>query len=300
MTTKSDPIEKRKRFRQQLSGPDCVFAADVFDPISARIAEDLGFKIGMLAGSVASMTVLGAPDMTVLTMSELADQVRRICRAANLPLLVDADHGYGNALNVGRTVEELEAAGVAALTIEDTLLPAPFDGDDKSLIPVDEGVGKIRAALAARQDQNLVVVARTAAASVIDVDVAIERGKAYSQAGADALFFSGVRTRGQVAKLKDSLDLPLLFGAVPAEVSDPAWLGSMGVRICLQGHRPFLAAVKATYEALKALAEGVPPDQIKDIAGDDLLKRSTRRDAYARSIDEFLKSPKGREAGRER
>src|SRR5208282_4019634 len=118
--------DRRRRFRAVLSGTRCVHPASVFDPISARIAEDLGFEVGMLAGSVASFAVLGAPDLMVLTLSELAEQAYRICRAGNLPLLVDADHGYGNALNAKRTVEELESAGVAALTIEDTLLPASF------------------------------------------------------------------------------------------------------------------------------------------------------------------------------
>lgn len=282
------PIEKRKKFRQQLAGPDCAFAADVFDPISARIAEDLGFKVGMLAGSVAAMAVLGAPDIVLLTMSELADQVRRICRAGDLPLLVDADHGYGNALNVRRTVEELEAAGVSALTIEDTLLPMPFGGNDKSLISIEEGIGKIQAAVSARQDPNLIVVARTAAASIVNVHAAVERGKAYTHAGADALFFSGVRARDQVDILKANFSLPLLFGAVPPEISDATYLASKGVRVCLQGHRPFLASVQATYETLKKLADGIPADQISDIAGGDLLKRSTRRNSYDGWTKDFL------------
>lgn len=282
------PIEKREKFRRQLAGSDCTFAADVFDPISARFAEDLGFKVGMLAGSVAAMTVLGAPDIVLLTMSELVDQVRRICRAGDLPLLVDADHGYGNALNVRRTVEELEAAGVSALTIEDTLLPKPFGGDDKSLISVEEGTGKIRAAVSARQDSNLIVVARTAAASIVNIDAAVERGKAYAHAGADALFFSGIRTRDQVDKLNANLSLPMLFGAVPPEISDATYLASKGVRICLQGHRPFLAAVRASYETLNKLAGGIPPEQITDIAGGDLLKLSTRRDSYDRWTKDFL------------
>ena len=118
--------ERRSRLRAVLSGNPCVHPGSVFDPISARIAEDLGFEVGMFAGSIASFTVLGAPDIIVLTLSEFADQAHRICRAGNLPLLCDADHGYGNALNVMRTVEELETAGVAALSIEDTALPQPF------------------------------------------------------------------------------------------------------------------------------------------------------------------------------
>ena len=114
---------RRQAFREILTGAHCVHPGSVFDPISARIAEDLGFELGMFAGSVASMTVLGAPDRIVLTLTEFAAQAQRICRAGELPLLVDADHGYGNALNVQRTVEELEMAGVAGLSIEDTELP---------------------------------------------------------------------------------------------------------------------------------------------------------------------------------
>ena len=118
--------QRRERLRSVLSGNKCIYPGSVFDPLSARIAEKLGFEAGMFAGSVASMTVLGAPDLIVLTLSEFAQQAYRICRAASLPLLCDADHGYGNALNVMRTVEELETAGVAGLSIEDTDLPSPY------------------------------------------------------------------------------------------------------------------------------------------------------------------------------
>src|SRR5258708_39324417 len=118
--------DRREKFRAVLNGPRCVHPGSVYDAISARIAEDLGFEVGMFAGSIGSLSVLGAPDIIVLTLTEFAAQAYRINRAGKLPLMVDADHGYGNALNVKRTVEELESAGVAALTIEDTLLPRPF------------------------------------------------------------------------------------------------------------------------------------------------------------------------------
>src|SRR5687767_5307802 len=121
--------ERRQRYRHILAGNACLHPASVFDPMSARMAESLGFEVGMFAGSIASATVLGAPDLIVLTLTEFADQIRRITRASDLSLMVDADHGYGNALNVMRTVEELEAAGVSALTIEDTVLPKPFAGE---------------------------------------------------------------------------------------------------------------------------------------------------------------------------
>ena len=133
----------------------------------------------MFAGSVAAMTVLGAPDLIVLTLSEFAHQAYRINRAGELPLLVDADHGYGNALNVTRTVEELETAGVAALTIEDTNLPQQFGlvGSTR-LIPITEGVGKMKAALSARQDPTLCIAGRSSALRFGGLEEAIKRTKA--------------------------------------------------------------------------------------------------------------------------
>src|SRR3546814_8296436 len=134
---------QRERFRAILAGDGCIHPASVYDPISARIAEDLGFEAGMFAGSIASMTVLGAPDLIVLTLSEFAAQAHRICRAGPLPLMVDADHGYGNALTAMRTVQELETAAVAALTIEDTDLSQPFGRvGDPRLLPPDGGGGR--------------------------------------------------------------------------------------------------------------------------------------------------------------
>ena len=118
--------EQRNKLRALMAESKCLSPASVFDPLSARVAEAVGFEIGMLAGSVASNTTLAAPDLIVLTLTEFADQVRRIMRVSKLSLVVDADHGYGNALNVMRTVQELEHAGVSALSIEDTMLPTPF------------------------------------------------------------------------------------------------------------------------------------------------------------------------------
>ena len=126
---------RRERFRAILNGNACLHPASVYDAMSARIAEDLGYEVGMLAGSTASLSVLGAPDLIVLTLTEFAAQGYRVCRAMNMPLLVDADHGYGNALNVKRTVEELETAGVSALTIEDTVLPPPLRRDEDHADP---------------------------------------------------------------------------------------------------------------------------------------------------------------------
>src|SRR5579863_5224834 len=163
-------IQRREKLRAVLSGVTCIHPGSVYDAISIRIAEDLGFEIGMFGGSVASLAVLGDPDIALITLTEFAEQMRRMSRASNLPVVVDADHGYGNALNVRRTVEELETAGAAGLTIEDTLLPSAFGQTGVQLISLEEGVGKMKAAVDARSDPALVIMARTGAASVSGLD----------------------------------------------------------------------------------------------------------------------------------
>jgi len=279
---------RRSAFRNVLAGGSCVHPGSVFDPISARIAEDLGFETAMFAGSIASLTVLGAPDIVVLTLTELAEQVRRITRATTrLPLLVDADHGYGNALNVMRTVQELEAAGVAALTIEDTVLPRPYGDARLRLLSVEEGQGKLRAALAARGDPDLVVVGRTSALQAGGLDDAVARASAYAAAGADALFFTGVSTLDQVRALHAATDRPIILGGTKGDLA-PAALAGAGVRIALQGHQPFLAAVQAVHDTLAALRAGTSPKALANQPSDALIKRVTRDAGYATAMRDFL------------
>ena len=281
--------ERRERFRVLLAGERCVHPGSVYDPISARIAEDLGFELGMFAGSVASMTVLGAPDLIVLTLSEFAEQAYRICRAGNLALLVDADHGYGNALNVKRTVEELETAGVAALSIEDTDLPQPFGTVGQTrLLSIEEGTAKMRAALAGRQDPKLVIAGRTSAMALTEPEDAIARARAYQDAGVDAIFLVGVKTREQLEAVAAAIDLPLILGGAGAEIMDLDYLGAEGVRVCLQGHQPFMAAIQAVHDTLKALRDGTPPAELQGVASGDLVKQVTRDADYRCWMEDFL------------
>jgi carboxyvinyl-carboxyphosphonate phosphorylmutase len=280
--------ERRERMRSVLSGNKCVYPGSVFDPISARIAEDLGFEVGMFAGSVASMAVLGAPDLIVLTLTEFAAQAHRICRAGNLPLLCDADHGYGNALNVMRTVEELETAGVAGLSIEDTDLPVAFGGGKPRLISIEEGVGKMRAAVAARRDPGLVIAGRSSAPSMTSVADTIARAKAYEAAGVDAIFLVGVKSRGDLDTIAAEIRLPLILGGAGKELMDREWLAQRAVRICLQGHQPFASAVRAVHDTLRALREGTPPERIETAASDEMMKRFTRNDDYSRWMKDWL------------
>ena len=281
--------ERRQRFRAQIESDHCIHPGSVFDPISARIAEDLGFEVGMLGGSVASMTVLGAPDLMVLTLSEFAEQAYRICRAGNLALLVDADHGYGNALNVKRTVEELETSGVAALTIEDTYLPQPHGTvGDTRLLSIEESVGKMKAAMEGRQDSNLVIAARTSAFNVTDNDDALARAKAYEVAGVDALFFAGISTKEQVELLNANVSIPIFVAPKGQEIVDLSYLASKGVRICLQSHQPFAAAVQAVYATLKQLRNGVPVSEIQNVAPKNLMKQVTRDADYLNQMKDYL------------
>jgi len=280
--------ERRERLRAIIEGGRCIHPASVYDGISARIAGDLGFEAMMFAGSVGSFSVLAAPDLCVLTLTEFAVQAYRINRAGFLPLLVDADHGYGNALSVKRTVEELETAGVSALTIEDTLLPVPFGGDDAQLIPIAEGVGKMRAALAGRQDPRLVIVGRTSAMGITGVDDTIARLKAYEAAGVDMLFMAGVTTRAQLDAVAQAVKRPLFLGGVPPELMDLDYLSARNVRVCLQGHQSFWASVQGVHDALKALREGTKPSELKNIASADLQMRVLRQADYAKWTKEFL------------
>lgn len=280
--------ERRRRFRAILDGDCCVHPGSVFDPISARIAEDIGFELGMFAGSVASLTVLGAPDLIVLTLTELAQQAQRICRAGHLPLLVDADHGYGNALGVMRTVEELEQAGVAALTIEDTRLPQMFGRPEQSLIELEEGLGKMRAAVAARKDASLTLLARTSAVAIAGLDEAVSRAQAYARTGVDGLFLVGLKTRAQLEAIAAAVDLPLVLGGAGGELADRDYLARHRVRVALQGHHPFMAAVQAVYDTLKALREGTAPAELPRIAAPELMRRVTRQQDYAMWTKSFL------------
>jgi carboxyvinyl-carboxyphosphonate phosphorylmutase len=280
--------QRREKFRSILSGPACIRPGSVYDAISIRIAEDLGFEVGMFGGSVASLAVLGDPDIALITLTELAEQMRRMSRAAALPVLVDADHGYGNALNVRRTVQELEAAGAAALTIEDTLLPQAFGETKTQLISLEEGVGKMKAALDGRGDPSLVIIGRSGAVSMTGLDDAITRAKAYEATGVDALFFTGIKARGELEAISAATRLPIVLGGAPEDMSDLDYLKGQRVRMALQGHAPFAAATQAVYETLKDLREGTSPKALKGIASAALTGRVSREAAMKARGADFL------------
>ena len=212
----------------------------------------------------------------------------RISRASDLPVLVDADHGYGNALNTMRCVEELEAAGVAGLSVEDTELPAVTAGGEPRLISLAEGVGKMKAALSARADPDLVIAARTSAAIITDARDAATRMQAYEQAGVDALFLYGVKDLAGLETIARATTLPLILGNAPQPLKDPGILAANRVKICLRGHQPFAAATQAIYDTLRRLKAGEDPAKLPNLASVSLMETVSRTGDYERWAAQFL------------
>ena len=280
---------RRARLKEILVGERAVQASSLFDPMSARIADELGIEVGLMGGSVASLAVLGAPDVIVLTLTELAEQARRVCRAGKLCVLVDADHGYGNALNVMRAVEELDAAGAAGITIEDTLLPRAFGSSAApQLLSLEEGVGKMKAAVRARGASGMAIFGRTSAHSAIGVQDAIRRFKAYEAAGVDALFIPGMKKRDDLDAIAAAVSLPIVIGGVGEKLYDEGWLASRKVRVYAKGHEPIAAAVQAMYDAIKAVRDGMPPKELKNLASPELMAKLTRGADYDAFAKDFL------------
>ncbi|MFZ9196277.1 MAG: isocitrate lyase/PEP mutase family protein [Burkholderiales bacterium] len=283
--------EQRKRFRAILNGSECLSPASVYDALSARVAESVGYKLGILAGSVSSNTTLAAPDLILLTLTDFADQVRRMMRVSDLSLLVDADHGYGNALNVMRTVQELEHAGVSAMSIEDTSLPIRYgqpEGQDE-LISTGEMVGKLKAAVAARRDPSTVIAGRTAALKVEDTARTVERVKAYAACGVDCIFVIGVESVDQVKAIHDAARLPVIVGSAPASIKREDF-AKAGARVLLQGHQPVAAAVKALRAVYEHLHNGGAAADLKDrIASNKEMDALVFGEDYKKYMRDFLR-----------
>ena len=277
--------ELRKAFRALLASSACYHTASVFDPLSARIAADLGFEVGILGGSVAALQVLAAPDIALITLSEFAEQANRIGRVARLPVIADPDHGYGNALNAMRTVMELERAGVAALTLEDTLLPAQFGRRSYDLISIEEGVGKLRAAQEARNDSALAIIARTHA-GVQPLAEVIHRTRAYQNANADGICLVGVKDFSHLEAIVEGLHVPLMLVTYGnPQLRDDKRLAELGVRIVVNGHAAYFAAIQATYDSLRE-QRGITAGN--GLNASELAARYSSPDEYLGWAEEYM------------
>lgn len=277
--------ELRNQFHALLASQVTFQTASVFDPMSARIAADLGFEVGILGGSVASLQVLGAPDIALITLCEFVEQATRIGRVARLPIIADADHGYGNALNVMRTVAELERSGVAALTLEDTLLPGQYGRKSFDLISIDEGVGKLSAALTAREDSALAIIARTHAGMQPLTEV-IYRTRAYQRSGVDGICLVGVKDFEHLEAISEGLSVPLMlvtYGNLL--LRDEKRLAELGVRIIVNGHAAYFATIKATYDSLRQ-QQGFP--SVTGLDASELVSKYTSSSDYINWAREYM------------
>jgi 2-methylisocitrate lyase-like PEP mutase family enzyme len=256
------------QLRKILDRDELIIAPGAYDALTARLVVDAGFPVVYATGAGISNSQLGLADMGLLTMSEMLDQARKMVGAVDAPVITDIDTGYGNALNLYRTVREFERAGVAAVQIEDQVIPKKcghFTG--KQLIPFDEAVLKIKAAVEARGDGNLVIIARTDAIAVEGFPEAMHRARAYAEAGADALFVEAPRSREQMAEI--GRDLPGIKVANIVEgghtpIVPAKDLAAMGFRIAIYANMVLRSSVKAIQKSLAHLREAGDSEAILD------------------------------------
>lgn len=244
--------------RSLIASRSGLLVPGAYNALSARIVEDLGFGALYLTGAGLTNMQLGLPDLGFVGLKEVADQVSAIRDAVSIPIIVDADTGFGNALNVRRTVRVLERAGADAIQLEDQVLPKKcghFAG--QNLISAAEMCGKLQAAAEARQDENLLIIARTDACAVDGIDAAIERAGRYAEAGADVLFIEAVRELDDIHRLPALFDRPLLMnivigGKTPA--LSAAELKELGYGLVLYANAALQGAVLGMQRALGALS----------------------------------------------
>ena len=252
-------MTKAKMLREMLASGKIVMAPGAYDAWSARMVEQAGFKAVYMTGYGVSASVLGRPDIGLISENEMVTAARNICNAANIPVIADADNGYGSALNVVRTFSDYEKAGVCGIQIEDQVMPKRCGHmEGKQLIPKEEMVAKVRAAVYARKDPDTVIIARTDAIAVNGFEDAIDRAVAYKNAGADVIFVEALQNREQVEKAAALVGAPLManmveHGKTPLDTADKLY--EMGFRIAIYPVVTLYSATKNMQQALAVLKE---------------------------------------------
>jgi 2-methylisocitrate lyase-like PEP mutase family enzyme len=279
------------RLRALLDSGQTIVAPGAFDPLAARLVEEAGFPAVYMTGFGTSAALIGRPDVGLLTMTEMADNAGRITACVDIPVIADADTGYGNPLNVIRTVGAYEAAGVAGIHIEDQVAPKKCGHmAGKLVIPAEEMAQKVRAAVDARTQPEFVIIARTDARAVEGLERALDRGRMYRDAGADALFIEALLTEREAEEAILAFpDVPLLFNWAEGGQTPPIGLDrltELGYRIIIFPISTLLAATAAMRRVLREIAQaGTPAAAMSELP------------AFAEFLD-FIGLPEVREAER--
>ncbi len=252
--------------RRLLESGEMVLAPGCYDALGARLVEEAGFVAAYMTGFGSAASRLGRPDVGLMTLTEMVDNARRIVAAVGIPVIADADTGYGNPINVIRTVHEYEAAGVAAIHIEDQVMPKKCGHmEGKQLIPAREMVAKVAAAVAARRSSEFLVIARTDARAVEGLDGALDRARRYREAGADVLFVEAPQSTDEIATIATTfVDVPLLFNYAEGGKTPPVthqFLRDLGFSLVIFPISTLLAATAAIRSVLSEIkANGSPID----------------------------------------
>ena len=253
-----------RRLRELLAGSEPVLAPGAYDGLTARLVEKAGFGAVYMTGFGTAASLLGRPDIGLLSFSEMVDNARRIAQAVEAPVIADADDGYGNPINVVRTVREYEAAGVSAIHIEDQVSPKKCGHmEGKKVIETSEMVEKVRAAVEARHSEDFVLIARTDARAVEGLNSALERARRYREAGADVLFVEAPQSEEEIAAVAEAFpDVPLLFNWVESGKTPPVELErlkELGFRLIIFPVSALLAATRSIKDVLARIhADGSP------------------------------------------
>ena len=266
----------------------------VYDAIGAKIVEKVGFEAMFQTGYGTSATLLGMPDYGFIGSTETVDNARRICHAVSVPVIVDADTGYGNALTVDKLVRELETAGASGIFLEDQKWPKRCGHmKGKEVIPKDEYAEKLQAALDARSDKDFIIVARTDARATEGLDKAIERGLFYKKIGADAIFIEAPKTIQEMQKIGTSINAPLVAnmiegGATP--ISSKSKLHSMGFKIILYPLSVLFSNTFATFQTLKELKKfGITKKSKKKMVNFDQFNEIVELSKYTKLEKRYKK-----------
>jgi 2-methylisocitrate lyase-like PEP mutase family enzyme len=277
-------MSRRKQLRELVEARKGLIVPGAYDGVSARLVEAAGFEAVYMTGYGTSASRLGMADMGFAGLAEMSDQARNLAAAVSIPLIADADTGYGNALNVRRTVQAYEAAGVAAMHIEDQSLPKRCGHmAGKQVVPSEEFAQKIRAAVEARQDPDLMIIARTDAIAVTGFDDAMRRAELAAKAGADMLFLEAMEGEAQFEKVARSFDLPLLFNYTTSGQRTPLIpieelrrmryaviiMPTQSLLVATAAVQSFLTRLRAGDDARALSSEGMPWSEFNTFIGAD-------------------------------